>query len=50
MTTRDTKRIQELAKEIKAMKEEINILKQNSHPAKEFICLECGCKAKRKEK
>jgi len=27
---------------------EIASLKKNSHPAKDFICMGCGCEAKRK--
>ena len=28
----------------------ITILEKNSHPQSDWICLECGCNAKRKEK
>ena len=32
------------------LEKEVAILKKDSHPVKEFVCLECGCKAKRKNK
>ena len=43
MEKRAVKKIQDHEKRIK-------LLEKDSHPRKEFICLGCGCKAKRKTK
>ena len=32
---------------IKELEKEVKELKKLSHPQAEFICVECGCKAKR---
>tara|TARA_R100000808_G_scaffold24947_1_gene59747 strand:- start:24198 stop:24455 length:258 start_codon:yes stop_codon:yes gene_type:complete len=36
-------------REIKELKKEVKSLKKDSHPVADWVCLECGCKAKRKE-
>ena len=37
-------------REIKELKKEVKDLKKNSHSKSDWICLECGCKAKKVEK
>ena len=37
-------------KKIKQNEKDIEELKKNSHPQADFVCCECGCKAKRKSK
>ena len=32
---------------IEELEKDVAILKKDSHPQKEFICLKCGCKAKK---
>lgn len=39
----------ELDKEVVAIWKEIKILKKDSHPQADWICMECGCTAKRVE-
>ena len=41
MEKRAVKKIQDHEKRIK-------LLEKNSHPPKDFVCMGCGCKAKRK--
>ena len=33
---------------IEELEKDVAILKKNSHPRSDWICLECGCKAKKK--
>ena len=40
----------ELDLEVKKMWKEINILKKDTHPVADWVCLECGCKATKKKK
>jgi hypothetical protein len=37
-------------KNIEQMEKEIAILKRDSHPKSDWVCLKCGCKAKKVEK
>ena len=37
----------ELDREIKIVKKDIAMLKKNSHPQADWICMKCGCKGKR---
>ena len=40
----------ELDKKVKVLEKEIKKLKVKSHPRADFVCMKCGCKAKRVEK
>ena len=40
----------ELDIEVRKMKEDIILLKQDSHPVADFVCTEHGCKASRMER
>ena len=40
----------ELDKEIKIVKKDIAMLKKNSHPQADWICMKCGCTGKRVKK
>mgnify|MGYP003124510942 CR=1 FL=1 len=42
------KTVSKQGKYIEEMEKDIAMLKKNSHPAKDFVCLGCGCEAKRK--
>tara|TARA_R100001594_G_scaffold145992_1_gene196787 strand:+ start:189 stop:461 length:273 start_codon:yes stop_codon:yes gene_type:complete len=44
------KTVNKNAKYIEELEKDVAILKKDSHPIKEFVCLECGCKAKSKNK
>ena len=44
------KNITNSLKYIEELEKEVAILKRDSHPRADWICLECGCKAKRVEK
>ena len=35
-------------KKIRNLEKRVRVLEKNSHPPKDFVCLGCGCKAKRK--
>ena len=37
-------------KALEEVQKDIAILKKNSHAPKDFVCMECGCKAKKKNK
>tara|TARA_Y100001963_G_scaffold151506_1_gene234458 strand:+ start:258 stop:527 length:270 start_codon:yes stop_codon:yes gene_type:complete len=37
-------------KALEEVQKDIAILKKNSHAPKDFICMECGCKAKKNNK
>ena len=43
------KTIGKYGKYIEELEKDVAILKKNSHPRSDWICLECGCKAKKKE-
>ena len=43
----DKKIASEHHRRIKELEKEVKQLKKNSHPQAEFVCVECGCKAKR---
>ena len=43
------KNITNSLKYIEELEKEVAILKRDSHPRADWICLECGCKAKRVE-
>ena len=38
-----------LDKRLKKIEDTLKELKKNSHPQSDWICLDCGCNAKRKE-
>ncbi len=38
------------SKNIEVLEKEVAILKRDSHPRSDWICLDCGCKAKKIEK
>tara|TARA_R100001530_G_C4311411_1_gene153127 strand:- start:126 stop:290 length:165 start_codon:yes stop_codon:yes gene_type:complete len=38
-----------LDKRLKKIEGTLDKLKKNSHPQADWVCLECGCNAKRKE-
>ena len=44
------KTVNKNARYTEELEKDVAILKKDSHPVKEFVCLECGCKAKRKNK
>ncbi len=44
------KNVTKNGKNIEELEKEVAILKKNSHPQSDWICLECGCKAKKVEK
>ena len=44
------KTVNKYGKYIEQLEKNIATLKKNSHPPLDFICLDCGCKAKRKNK
>ena len=44
------KTVNKNAKYIEDLEKDVAILKKDSHPIQEFVCLECGCKAKTKNK
>ena len=48
MTSKQGKYMEELEKDVAILKLEILKLKKDSHPISDFVCTECGCKAKRK--
>ena len=37
-------------KNIEELEKEVAILRKDSHPRSDWVCLECGCKAKKVEK
>ena len=39
----------EIDKEVKSMLKRLNKLEKDAHPRSDWICLECGCYAKKKE-
>ena len=43
------KSVSKMGKILESMEKDIAILKKDSHPQKEWLCLECGCKAKPKK-
>ena len=38
------------SKNIEELEKEVAILRKDSHPKSDWVCLECGCKAKKVEK
>jgi hypothetical protein len=49
MQNSDLKNISKHLKLFNELKSRIEVLEKNSHPKKDFVCLDCGCKAKPKK-
>ena len=39
--------LETMIKKLVELEQEIEVLKRDSHPSKEFVCMKCGRKAKR---